>query len=90
MAPKPCLLNKGRVQELDENFLGLPMKECEMERELVRSNEPDKMTHRRTSRSLSENLLVLLKLYRNIQKTAKQQQSSVLEKLVGPLKETEG
>lgn len=45
MAPKPCLLNKGRVQELDENFLGLPMKECEMERELVRSNEPDKMTH---------------------------------------------
>lgn len=75
MAPKPFLSNKARVQELDENFLGLPLKEHEIEKELVRSNEPDKMTHRRTSRSLSENLLVLLKLQRNIQKTAKQRQN---------------
>lgn len=45
MAPEPFLSNKGRVQELDENFLGLPMKEYKMEKELVRSNEPDKMTH---------------------------------------------
>lgn len=44
MAPKPLLLNKARVQELDENFLGLPMKGYETERDLVRSNEPDKMT----------------------------------------------
>jgi len=44
MAPRPFLSNKAGVQELDENFLGLPMKECETERELVRSNEPDKMT----------------------------------------------
>lgn len=38
------------------------MMEYETERELLRSNEPDKMTQGRTSRSLSENLLVLLRL----------------------------
>lgn len=62
--PETFLSNKARVEELDENFLELPVKEHEMERERVRSNEPDKLTHQSTSRPLSENLLVLLTLQR--------------------------
>lgn len=61
MLPEPRLWGGGGVLELDGNFLGLPAVGCETERELLRSNEPGGMAGCRTSRSLSENLPVLLK-----------------------------